>query len=237
MSVGPAPEAPPPPPPPGEEPRRLRWLVALGFALAVVAMVLGILVAIAAIAAAIVLLTSGRRRAGIALIATTVLLVGVPRAVFILVYDGRPFKIPTSAMEPTIRIGDRILTVKDDTPERGDIVVFHPPAKALQPGFGESPEDLTFVKRVVGLPGDRVRIAGNHAVVNGRRLDEPYVLTKPCTEVCNLREVTVPPDRYYVLGDNRGESDDSRAWGSVARDDLVGRVFFRYLPLKRFGSL
>jgi signal peptidase I len=254
VTFGPGPEVPAPPPPEAP-PRRLRWLVVLGFFLAVVAIVLGLLIALAPIAIGIVLLTSGRRNAGIALIATTVVLVGVPRAVFIIVYDGRPFRIPSGAMEPTLEINDRILTVKDDTPQRGDIVVFHPPRGAEgfsegrcgvkpEPGqacarpTGGSATDVHFVKRVVGLPGDRLKIAGNHVVVNGERLDEPYARLSPCTDVCNLpREITIPPDHYFMLGDNRGESDDSRDWGPVPRDDLVGRVFFRYLPLKRFGSL
>jgi signal peptidase I len=238
VSFGPGPEAPPPAPEPDGAPR-LRWLVVLGFVLAVGAMVLGLLIALAPVTVGVVLLTSGRRNAGIAVIATTIALVGIPRAVFILGFDGHAFRSPSSSMEPTLKIGDRFLTVGDDSPERGDIVVFHPPAKALQFGaFRQSPEDVTFVKRVVGLPGDRLRVVDNRIVVNGSPLHEPYVRTSPCTDVCNLRrEIVVPPDHYYMVGDNRGESDDSRTWGPVRREDLVGRAFFRYLPLKRFGSL
>jgi signal peptidase I len=232
----------------------LRWLVALGFLLAVVAMVLGILIALAPLAVGVVLLTSGRQNAGIAVIVTTVVLVAVPRAVFILGYDGRAFRSPSAAMEPTLKIGDRFLTVGDDSPERGDIVVFHPPASAEAFGGGQcgvrrparqacprpgpGAAEATFVKRVVGLPGDRLSFAHNHVVVNGRRLDEPYVRTSPCTDVCNLpREIVIPPGHYFMAGDNRGESDDSREWGPVRRQDLVGRAFFRYLPLRRLGSL
>ena len=229
MSFGGPPEAPAPPPPPApERPHRLRWLVVFGFALAVVAMVLGVLIAIAPVAIGVALLTSGRSRAGVALLVTTVVLVGVPRLVFYLVFDGRLFRIPSAAMEPTLKIGDRIATVGDDTPKRGDIVTFHPPS---QP-------HAFFVKRVVGLPGDRIRIRHNRAIVNGHPLREPYVRTTPCTYLCNLpREIVVPPGHYFMLGDNRGQSDDSRDWGPVPRGALVGRAVFRYLPLKRLGSL
>jgi signal peptidase I len=255
VSFGPGPEAPPPAAPDAAARRpRLRWLVVLGFVLAVVAMVLGILIALAPLAIGVVLLTSGRRNAGIAVMVTTVLLVAVPRAVFLIGFDGRAFRTPSTAMEPTLKIGDRFLTVGDDSPARGDIVVFHPPASAAAFGRGQcgvrraprqacprpSPgaSDATFVKRVVGLPGDRLRFIHNHAVVNGRRLDETYARTSPCTDVCNLpQEIVIPPGHYFMAGDNRGASDDSRAWGPVRREDLVGRAFFRYLPLKRFGSL
>ncbi|MEA2368899.1 MAG: signal peptidase [Thermoleophilaceae bacterium] len=253
MSVGPGPEAPAAPEP-GRPPRRLRWLVVLGFVLAVVAMVLGLLIALAPLAIGVVLLTSGRQRAGIALIVTTVVLVAVPRFLFVVVFDGRPFRIPSGAMEPTLKIGDRILTVGDDSPERGDLFVFHPPRGALNFGGGTcgvrrdpgqacprptlGATDLFFVKRVVGLPGDRLKVVHNRVVVDGRALAEPYIRTSPCTRLCNLpKEIVVPPGHYFMVGDNRGESDDSRDWGPVPKDSLVGRAVFRYLPLRRFGSL
>jgi signal peptidase I len=233
---------------------RYRWLVVAGFVLAVVAMVLGIIFAAIPIVLGAVLATSGRQRAGIAIIVTTVLLVAVPRLVFYIVLDGGAYRIPSGAMEPTLKIGDRIATLGDDSPDRGDLFVFHPPAAANHvdaercgtprgarqacsaPAGG--PGDATFVKRVVALPGDRLTIVGNHVHVYGVGVDEPYVRTEPCTEVCDLpKEITIPPDHYFMLGDNRGESDDSRSWGPVPRDWLVGRASFRYWPLSRFGSL
>jgi signal peptidase I len=234
--------------------RRYRWLVALGFALAVVAMVLGLLVALAPIGIGLILATSGRRNAGIAIVITTVLLVGVPRLIVLAVLDGRTYRIPSSAMEPGIDIGDRVLALGDDTPERGDIFVFNPPAgadsdearcgaprphsAACARPTPRRVEDLFFIKRVVGLPGDRLKIVGNRVYVNGSRLREDYARTTPCTDICNLpREITIPPDHYFLLGDNRGESDDSRVWGPVPRSWLLRRAVLRYLPLGSFGSL
>jgi signal peptidase I len=234
--------------------RRYRWLVALGFALALVAMVLGLLVALAPIGIGLILATSGRRNAGVAIVVTTVLLVGVPRLIVLAVLDGRTYRIPSSAMEPGIDIGDRILALGDDTPERGDIFVFNPPAGAQSddvrcgaPRPSSSAcarptprrvEDLEFIKRVVGLPGERLKIVGNRVYVNGSRLREGYARTTPCTDLCTLpREITIPPDHYFLLGDNRGESDDSRDWGPVPRSWLLRRAVLRYLPLGSFGSL
>ncbi|MFL5781890.1 MAG: signal peptidase I [Thermoleophilaceae bacterium] len=233
--------------------RRYRWLVALGFVLAVVAMVLGFLIALAPIGIGLILATSGRRNAGIAIVITTVVLVGVPRLIVLAVLDGRTYRIPGSAMEPGIDIGDRILALGDDTPERGDVFVFNPPVGAQSGGnqcgaphprsaacprpTPRRAEDLTFIKRVVGLPGERLKIVRNRVYVNGTRLREDYARTTPCFAVCNLpREITIPPGHYFLLGDNRGESNDSRDWGPVPRSWLLRRAVLRYLPLSRFGG-
>ena len=255
MSGG-GPEAPGAPTVPEPRPRRYRPLVALGFVLAVVAMVLGLLVALAPLVIGAVLATSGRRRAGIAIVATTLVLVLVPRVFVIVVLGGHSYRIPSGAMEPTIDIGDKILTIADDTPERGELYVFHPPAGAVQ--FGGEPcgvrqapgtpcamptpdadESFNFVKRVVALPGDRLKVVRNRVYVNGAPRREPYIRSSPCAPpTCDLRhEITVPADHYFMLGDNRGESADSREYGPIKRSWLVGRVVLRYWPLGRFGSL
>jgi signal peptidase I len=154
-------------------------------------------------------------------------------------------------MEPTLRIRDRVYGVDDDTPERGDLYVFHPPAGALEQRCGvpkrhgracpdptPGTASLVFIKRIVGLPGDRLKVVRNRVVIDGRPLREPYVHTSPCVVVCNLRrEIVIPPGHYFMVGDNRGQSDDSRDWGPVPKDALLKRVVFRYLPLSRLGSL
>ena len=193
-----------------------------------------------------------RRRVAIgAAIATVVVLFGLLVA---LSLSTDTYRIPSGAMSPTLEIGDRILvnTVGDYDPERGDIVVFHPPAGAdsnecgvprfddsgticPRPTPGESRE--TFVKRIVGLPGDRIAISSGLVVLNGRQLDEDYTEPdKNCLD-CELpEEITVPRGHVFVLGDKRGASADSRNWGPVREESLIGEVSLRYWPLGDFGK-
>lgn len=105
-------------------------------------------------------------------------------------------------------------------PRRGDVVVFRWPRDERQ----------YFVKRIIGLPGDAVRIRGGEVHLNGEALDEPYV-ERPSRE--SIVERVVPEGHYYVLGDNRAESDDSRRWGSVPEENIIGKAWFAYWPLNR----
>lgn len=98
--------------------------------------------------------------------------------------------------------------------------------------------DVNFIKRVLAGPDDRVAIQDGHVVRNGKR--RPEAFAKPCGggPGCNLpRPITVPPDHWFMMGDNRGASDDSRFWGPVPTDSIVGRAFFRYWPSGRAGGL
>jgi signal peptidase I len=154
------------------------------------------------------------------------------------------FKVTSGSMEPTLQIGQRVAAERTHAPQVGDIVLFHPPAGARpkNPQCGASdqgqgfsqpcgvplPEEsgATFVKRVVAGPGDTVAIVNGHAVVNGVTLSEPYI--DPCTgdaTTCSFpNPVRVPAGDYYVLGDNRGVSDDSRFWGPVPAAWMIGTV-------------
>jgi signal peptidase I len=160
-------------------------------------------------------------------------------------------------MEPTLDIGQRVLVNRlsynfGGDPAIGDIVVFHPPAgadqtkecgaprKPNQPCPEPTPEmsDTNFIKRVVAGPGDRLRIEKGHPVVNGVVAEEDFI--KPCggLSICNLdEEIVIPPEHYFMMGDNRGSSDDSRYWGPVPRDWIIGEAFFTYWPLDRVGIL
>jgi signal peptidase I len=98
--------------------------------------------------------------------------------------------------------------------------------------------DTNFIKRIVAGPGDRLRIEDGHPVVNGVKASEDFI--NPCGggASCNLRdEITIPPDHYFMMGDNRGQSDDSRYWGPVPRDWIIGEAFFTYWPPDRLGIL
>ncbi|HET7417360.1 MAG TPA: signal peptidase I [Solirubrobacterales bacterium] len=169
----------------------------------------------------------------------------------------KPYQIPSESMEPTLDVGQRVLVnrfiyhFKD--PKIGDVVVFHPPAGAdngtecgenhpenqscALPTKGES--DQNFIKRIVAGPGDTLSVKNGHPVVNGvEKSDEPYI--NPCGTVpaCNLpKTITIPADHYFMMGDNRGASDDSRFWGPVPKDWIIGEAFATYWPPNRIGGL
>ena len=158
-----------------------------------------------------------------------------------------PYRIPSSSMEPTLhcarpgqgceaRLSDRVLANRFiyhfRDPHRGEIVVFNTPP-AAQEMCGASG---TFVKRLIGLPGDTVSERnGGFVYINGRRLNEPYI--KPDRRVHDSTTGTwrVPQGSYFFMGDNRGESCDSRRWGSVPRKNLIGKVFATYWPPNRIA--
>jgi signal peptidase I len=168
----------------------------------------------------------------------------------------KPYQIPSSSMEPTLDIGQRILvnrflyTFSD--PAIGDVVVFHPPRGAdvdrcgVRPGPGQpcpapTPErsDENFVKRIVAGPGDTLSVRDGHPVVNGVIDDnEEYIRACEGGSGCNWPgEITIPPDHYFMMGDNRasGQSQDSRFWGPVPRDWIIGKAFATYWPPKKIG--
>ena len=165
----------------------------------------------------------------------------------------KPYKIPSASMEPTLEVGQRVLVNRVGThfgdPEVGDILVFHPPRGAEAGACGvEPPEgqvcaepvgeesDISFIKRVVAGPGDRLSVRDGHPVVNGVEASEPFA--QPCDEPsrCDFPQaITVPDDHYFMMGDNRAASDDSRFWGPVPRDWIIGQAFATYWPPNRFG--
>jgi signal peptidase I len=156
-----------------------------------------------------------------------------------------PYRIPTSSMEPTLHCArpgngceasftDRVLAnrfiyhfVK---PKRGDIIVFKtPPEAALKCGAGG-----TFVKRLIGLPGERWEERAGFVYIDGKRLDEPYVKTGR-RDARTLAPRRIPAAHYFFMGDNRRSSCDSREWGSVPRKNLIGKVFAVYWPPTRIS--
>jgi signal peptidase I len=145
------------------------------------------------------------------------------------------FMVPTGSMRPTILEGDRLLGTKFyywfRDPHPREIVIFHPPENARQ---YVGPEVKRLVKRVVAVEGDKIEIANGVVKVNGLELNEPYIDAPPDYR---LEEMTVPPDHFFVLGDNRNQSLDSHFWGFVPESELIAHVFARYWPLDRIGSL
>lgn len=186
------------------------------------------------------------------------LAVAVGLALLIQAFVVKPFKIPSKSMLPTLVIGQRVLTNRlTQHPSIGDIVVFHPPRGAdSQPavcGAGNQGGDSAracdtptpaqssqtpFIKRVVAGPRDRISIVDGHVIRNGVREQDPYIA--PCGGVqgCSFPQpIVVPPGNYFMMGDNRGGSDDSRFWGPVPGQWIIGIAFFTYWPLDRIGTL
>jgi signal peptidase I len=167
----------------------------------------------------------------------------------------KPFRIPSESMVPTLEIGQRVLvdrvSFRFGDPDRGDIVVFKPPEGSetntcgvQHSGDTACPEptqdrsDTNFIKRVVGLPGDRLKVIDGAAYINGKKLDEPYARLDSSCEICNLPvEITIPDGEYFMMGDNRGASADSREWGPVPKKWMIGKAFMTYWPPSRIGLL
>jgi signal peptidase I len=145
----------------------------------------------------------------------------------IITFVVQAFYIPSGSMEPTLMIDDRILVGKFvyrvGSPHRGDVIVFRYP---LNP-------QRDFVKRVIGLPGDRVRLRDGVVYVGPQALSEKSYTIKP--DFGNYGPVTVPASQYFVLGDNRNNSEDSRFFGYVPRGNIIGKAVFIYWPLPRIG--
>jgi signal peptidase I len=183
--------------------------------------------------------------------------VAVGLAILIQAFVVKPYRIPSPSMVPTLEIGQRVLANRlISHPSVGDVVVFHPPhgADPANPVCGSSSEGeghpeacdvptqaestQTFIKRVVAGPGDRISIVDGHVIRNGVRENASYI--QPCldTSFCNFpKPITIPPGHYFMMGDNRGESDDSRFWGPVPDKWIIGVAFFTYWPPDRIGTL
>lgn len=174
--------------------------------------------------------------------------------------------IPSGSMLPTLQINDRLIVDKISYHfqelHRGDIVVFNPTETLKQEHYTDA-----FIKRVIGLPGDTVKIEDGEVSINGKPLEEPYTAQTnspsdglvglvssngTSVDVCKNKPpyfvkqeqgstavwtATVPPDSYLVMGDNRNNSYDSRCWGVVAHDDIIGRAIVRFWPPQRVGTI
>jgi signal peptidase I len=200
----------------------------------------------------------GRQRISglVELVVTIAVAVGV--ALLIEAVLVKPYRIPSTSMVPTLEKGQRILVNRLAThPGVGDIVVFHPPSGANNelgaqcgdpeqgPGHAQpcdqptrAASSQTFVKRVVGLPGDTLKISHGDVYRNGVREVGSYI--QACTDPssCTFSQtIAVPKGDYYMMGDNRGDSDDSRYWGPIPQSWVIGTAFLTYWPPSRIGTL
>lgn len=181
------------------------------------------------------------------------LLTALAIAVIVKTFLFQPFWIPTPSMDPTIQVNDRVMVNKvvmnfADI-HRGDIVVFRDPgAPDLDDTFFQAvvrsvleavgiqtrgKEDL--IKRVIGLPGETISVQNNQVLVDGEAIDEPYLPNG--ANMPDERPVTLGPDQVFVMGDNRQQSYDSRAFGPIPVSDVIGKAFLIIWPLSHFGGL
>jgi signal peptidase I len=174
--------------------------------------------------------------------------VALSLALLVQAFVLKPYRIPSPSMERTLMVGDRVLVNRlvfhFRSVRRGDVVVFKWPRD----------RSITFVKRVIGLPGDTVSLAAGRVYINGAAQNEPYLPTQggqpvptvpgPLVEGSTMSSAwalrspyKVPTGQYFVMGDNRTRSDDSRDWGTVPAGNVIGGAFFIYWPLGRLRIL
>lgn len=149
-------------------------------------------------------------------------------AVFIVIFIVQPVKVEGTSMQPRLVDQERIFVnrfiYRFQDINRGDVVVFWYPKDRSK----------SFIKRILGIPGDKVEIRSGMVYVNGEKVDEPY-LNPAYRDKKSFQPVRVPPGHYFVLGDHRNSSNDSRVWGFVAHDLIYGKAIFSYWPVSRFG--
>ncbi|MEB3177976.1 MAG: signal peptidase I [Nostocaceae cyanobacterium] len=163
----------------------------------------------------------------------TLVAIALCLAFLIRTFVAEPRYIPSDSMVPTLHTGDRLVIEKVsyrlNSPKTGDIIVFEPPASLQRLGY---PKDQAFIKRIIAEPGQTVSIVNGTVYLNGQPLPEDYIAEPPRLP---LEPQKVPADQYFVMGDNRNDSNDSRFWGFLPRQNIIGRAVFRFWPFNRIG--
>ena len=165
--------------------------------------------------------------------------------------------IPSSSMYPTLIEGDRIFVEKVTkpfrAPKRGDVIVFYPPDETLKTDFlsvmarltGILCKDIAYIKRIIGLPNDKLEIKKEndnfYVYINGKKEIEPYILSETdwidCRDDMYCGPLQIPDGQYFMMGDNRGNSQDSRFWGFLPEKNIIGRAVFKFWPIPRMGLI
>jgi len=180
---------------------------------------------------------------------TETIIVALVLALIIRAFVIQVFFIPSGSMIPTLDIGDRLIVnkfiYKFHQPQRFDIMVFEYPYNKLSDGHNMTMESLKkwvglpndlkdFIKRVIGLPGETIQVKDGQVYINGKLLGEKHLLNR---DVSDFGPYKIPDDGYFMMGDNRGNSADSRVWGYMPKKYIAGPAVFRIWPLSRFGVI
>jgi len=164
-----------------------------------------------------------------------IVIVAMLLALLIRAFVAEPRYIPSDSMVPTLHISDRLvvekLSYRFRQPATGDIIVFSPPKQLQVQGFTK---DQAFIKRAIGQPGQTVAVHNGRVYLNSKPLQEDYIAEPPEYE---LEPQRVPENQYFVMGDNRNDSNDSSKWGFLPKTNIIGRAVFRFWPLDRAGLL
>jgi signal peptidase I len=188
-----------------------------------------------------------------------IIAVAVGLAFLIQAFIVKPYKIPSGSMEPTLAVGQRILVnrigMDFSEPKVGDIMVFHPPEGAEHGICGPIPHQVTpggaacdspvkkegsvtFIKRVVAGPGDTIYIKEGHVYLNGKREKDSYIRECAGSPECNFpTPIKIPAGHWFMMGDNRGNSEDSRFWGPIPTSWMIGEAFATYWPPDKIGGV
>lgn len=164
-----------------------------------------------------------------------ILFIALILALLIRVFVAEPRFIPSDSMVPTLEVGDRLVVEKVSyrlhPPSFGNIIVFDPPPQLQSLGFAK---DQAFIKRIIATPGQTVQVKDGKVYVNNQALVEPYIAAPPNYW---LKPVTVPPGQFFVMGDNRPNSNDSHVWGFLPSQNIIGRAVLRFYPFDRAGRV
>ncbi len=162
-----------------------------------------------------------------------ILFIALILALLIRTFVAEPRYIPSDSMVPTLQIGDRLviekLSYQFRAPQFGEIVVFDPPPQLQIQGFAK---DQAFIKRVIGTPGQIVQIQNGQVYLDNQPITEPYIAAAPDYDWGPAR---VPADSFFVMGDNRNNSNDSHVWGFLPRQDIIGHAWVRFYPFNQAG--
>ena len=185
----------------------------------------------------------------------TIVVVALGLALGIQAFLVKPFRIPSESMVPTLEVGQRVLVDRVSghfsNYGRGDILVFKPPEGAETNSCGvqhaetsscpvptKQRSDTNFIKRVVAVGGDHIKVVGGAVYLNGVKQKESFADLSSDCELCNKPdEITIPKGYYFMMGDNRGASADSREWGPIPKKWVIGKAFATYWPPRRIGIL